>query len=79
MLQWILVAILVYVVYYLVNKYEKRLNDLNEIIELNKSEITTNKELIEKNRSKIDVNHEKIQHNKKNIDLNQEILTKLKD
>ncbi len=79
MLQWILVAILVYVVYYLVNKYEKRLNDLTEIIELNKSEITTNKELIEKNRSKIDTNHEKIQHNKKKIDLNQEILTKLKD
>ncbi len=79
MLQWIVVAILVYVIYYLVNKYEKRLNDLTEIIELNKSEITTNKELIKKNQSKIDTNHEKIQHNRKNIDFNQDILAKLKD
>ncbi len=79
MLQWILVAVLVYVVYYLVNKYEKKLNALNEMIELNKSEIYTNKELIEKNKSKIDTHHEKIQHNKKSIDLNQEILSKLKD
>ena len=79
MLQWILVAVLIYVVYYLVNKYEKKLNALNEMIELNKSEITTNKELIEKNKSKIDTHHEKIQHNKKNIDMNQEILSKLKD
>jgi len=79
MLQWIVVAILVYVIYYLVNKYEKRINNLTEIVELNKSEITLNKELIEKNQSKIDTNHEKIQHNRKNIDLNQEILTKLKD
>ena len=79
MLQWIVVAILVYVIYYLVNKYEKRLNNLTETIELNKSEITSNKELIEKNQSKIDTNHEKIQHNRKNIDFNQEILAKLKD
>jgi len=79
MLQWIVVAILVYVIYYLVNKYEKRLNNLTEIIELNKSEISLNKELIEKNQSKIDTNHEKIQHNRKNIDFNQEILAKLKD
>ncbi|MFK5882511.1 MAG: hypothetical protein QM482_09890 [Sulfurospirillum sp.] len=79
MLQWILVAVLVYVVYYLVNKYEKRLNALNEIIELNRSEINTNKELIKTNKSKLDTHHEKIQHNKKNIELNQEILTKLKD
>ncbi len=79
MLQWIVVAILVYVIYYLVNKYEKRLNNLTEIIELNKSEISSNKELIEKNQSKIDTNHEKIQHNRKNIDFNQEILAKLKD
>ena len=79
MLQWIVVAILVYVIYYLVNKYEKRINHLTEKIELNKSEITLHKELIEKNQSKIDTNHEKIQHNRKNIDFNQEILAKLKD
>jgi len=79
MLQWIVVAILVYVVYYLVNKYEKKLNALNEMIELNKSEITTNKELISTNKSKLDTHHEKIQHNKKKIELNQEILSKLKD
>ena len=79
MLQWILVAILVYVVYYLVNKYEKKLNALNEVIELNRSEINTNKELIKNNKAKLDTHHEKIQHNKQNIELNQEILTKLKD
>ena len=79
MLQWIVVAVLVYVIYYLINKYEKKINYLTEKIELNKSEIVSNKELIEKNKSKIDTNHEKIEHNKKNIDLNQEILAKLKD
>ncbi len=79
MLQWIVVAVLVYVIYYLVNKYEKKLNALNEMIELNRSEITTNKELIKTNKSKLDTHHEKIQHNKKKIELNQEILSKLKD
>ncbi len=72
MLQWILVAILVYVVYYLINKYEKKLNTLNEIIEINRSEINANK-------SKLDTHHEKIQRNKQKIELNQEILSKLKD
>ncbi len=79
MLQWIVVAILVYVIYYLVNKYEKKLNLLSESIELNKSEIIANKDFIEKNKSKIVDNHEKIQHNRKHIDINQDMLVRLKD
>ncbi|MCF6172260.1 MAG: hypothetical protein L3J44_00475 [Campylobacteraceae bacterium] len=79
MFQWLLVAVLVYVIYYLVNKYEKRLNSLNEMIELNKSEITMNKDLIHENKSKIDTHHEKISKNREHIDINQEILAKLKD
>ncbi|NOX14862.1 MAG: hypothetical protein GXP61_02305 [Epsilonproteobacteria bacterium] len=79
MFQWLLVAVLVYVIYYLVNKYEKRLNSLTEMIELNKSEITTNQDLIHENKSKINTHHEKITKNREHIDINQEILAKLKD
>ncbi len=79
MFQWLIVAILVYVIYYLVNKYEKKLNTLNEMIEFNSSKITTNKDLIEQNKSKIDTHHTKITRNREHIDINQEILSKLKD
>ncbi len=61
MLQWIIVAVLVYAIYYLVNKYEKKIDSLNELIELNRSEILTNKELIEKNKKLIEENKKKIE------------------
>ena len=40
MLQWIVVAVLVYVIYYLINKYEKKINYLTEKIELRAPLIT---------------------------------------
>lgn len=70
-LQWIVIGVLVYVIYYLINKYEQRVDELTRLIELNREEITKNKQSIEKNR-------EAIAKNKENIDLNQTIIEKLK-
>ncbi len=78
MLQWILVAILVYVIYYLINKYEKRVDELNKLIELNREEIMNNRKKIEENKEKIVQNETSIKTNRERLDLNQDIISKLK-
>jgi len=55
-LQWIVIGVLVYVIYYLINKYERRVDELTRLIELNREEINKNKHNIEKNREKIELN-----------------------
>lgn len=70
-LQWIVIGVLVYVIYYIINKYEKRVNELTRLIELNREEINKNKAKIEKNK-------ENIEKNKEKLDLNQNIIEKLK-
>ncbi len=91
-LQWIIIGILVYGIYYLINKYEKRVNDLTRLIELNREDIIKNKEnikknaeavaanreKIEKNAEGVEQNAEKIAKNKERLDLNQDIIAKLK-
>ena len=70
-LQWIVIGVLVYVIYYLINKYEQRVDELTRLIELNRVEITKNKQSIEQNK-------ENIAKNKETIELNQTIIEKLK-
>ncbi|KFL34719.1 MULTISPECIES: hypothetical protein [unclassified Sulfurospirillum] len=70
-LQWIVIGVLVYVIYYLINKYEQRVDELTRLIELNREEITKNKQRIEQNK-------ENIAKNKETIELNQTIIEKLK-
>ena len=70
-LQWIVIGVLVYVIYYVINKYEQRVNELTRLIELNREEINKNKEKIQQNR-------ENIAKNKEQLDLNQNIIEKLK-
>ena len=70
-LQWIVIGILVYVIYYLINKYEQRVDELTRLIELNREEITKNKQSIEQNK-------EDIAKNKETIELSQTIIEKLK-
>ena len=36
-LQWIVIGVLVYVIYYLINKYERRVDELTRLIELNQA------------------------------------------
>lgn len=79
MFQWIVVAVLVYLIYYLINKYERRIEVLQELIELNRSEIKNNQKKIEENKEKISQNAEGVQRNKTTLDLNQELLSRLKD
>ena len=55
-LQWIVIGVLVYVIYYLINKYERRVDELTRLIELNREEITKNKQNIDMNREKIELN-----------------------
>ena len=70
-LQWIVIGSLVYMIYYLINKYEQRVNELTRLIELNREEINRNKENIKKNA-------EGVAKNKERLDLNQDIIAKLK-
>ena len=70
-LQWIVIGILVYVIYYLINKYERRVDELTRLIALNREEIDKNKQNIAKNQ-------ENIAKNKETIELNQTIIEKLK-
>ncbi|DAB36382.1 MAG: hypothetical protein EOM49_00030 [Epsilonproteobacteria bacterium] len=70
-LQWIVIGVLVYTIYYLINKYEQRVNELTRLIELNREEINRNKENIAKNADGVAKNKEK-------LDLNQAIIEKLK-
>ena len=70
-LQWIVIGILVYVIYYVINKYEQRVDELTRLIELNREEIN-------KNRASIEKNKENIAKNRETIELNQNIIEKLK-
>ncbi len=91
-LQWVVIGALVYMIYYLINKYEQRVNDLTRMIELNRDAINKNKENITKNadgvaenKGKIEVNAngvaknaEGVAKNKEKLDLSQAIIEKLK-
>ena len=61
LLQWIVSGVLVYVIYYLINKYERRVNELTRLIELNRDEINKNKTNIKKNAEGVTANKEKIE------------------
>ena len=70
-LQWIAIGALVYAIYYLINKYERRVDELTRLIELNREEIARNRENIKKNAEGVSKNRER-------LDLNQAIIEKLK-
>ena len=70
-LQWIVIGALIYAIYYLINKYERRVDELTRLIELNREEIARNKENIKKNAEGVSKNRER-------LDLNQAIIEKLK-
>ena len=61
LLQWIVIGVLVYVIYYLINKYERRVNELTRLIELNRDEINKNKTNIKNNAEGVTANKEKIE------------------
>ena len=61
LLQWIVIGVLVYVIYYLINKYERRVNELTRLIELNRDEINKYKTNIKKNAEGVTANKEKIE------------------
>ena len=77
-LQWIVIGSLVYMIYYLINKYEQRVNELTRLIELNREEINRNKENIKKNAEGVAQNAEGVSKNRERLDLNQAIIEKLK-
>ena len=61
LLQWIVIGVLVYAIYYLISKYERRVNELTRLIELNRDEINKNKTNIKKNAEGVTANKEKIE------------------
>lgn len=77
-LQWIVIGVLIYVIYYIINKYERRVDELTRLIELNREEIDKNKQNIAKNSEKIAKASEDGAKNKENLELNQTIIEKLK-
>ena len=77
-LQWIAIGALVYAIYYLNNKYERRVDELTRLIELNREEIARNRENIKKNAEGVAQNAEGVSKNRERLDLNQAIIEKLK-
>ncbi|CAD7287795.1 hypothetical protein LMG7974_00678 [Campylobacter majalis] len=66
-LPWIIIVILIYTVFMLINRYEKKLTLLSKMIEQNDRHIQQNKELIEQNRLLIEKNKYNIEKNAKHI------------
>ncbi|ARU47609.1 hypothetical protein SJPD1_0426 [Sulfurospirillum diekertiae] len=77
-LQWIVIGVLVYAIYYIINKYERKVDELTRLIELNRDEIDKNKQDIAKNSEKIAKASEGVAKNKEKLELNQTIIEKLK-
>ncbi|QIR76397.1 hypothetical protein FA592_09180 [Sulfurospirillum diekertiae] len=77
-LQWIVIGVLVYTIYYIINKYERKVDELTRLIELNRDEIDKNKQDIAKNSEKIAKASEGVAKNKEKLELNQTIIEKLK-
>lgn len=79
MLQWIIIAILMYAIYYIAQKYEKRMDELSKLLELNREENEASKKSIDENRAKITSNKSNITKNKTAITRNKKALELLKD
>jgi cellobiose-specific phosphotransferase system component IIA len=69
MIEWMVgiilfgVAISMYIILY---KYEKKMDQMQALIDMNKKRIDMNKEKIEENNERINKNHDKIKELKKN-------------
>lgn len=61
MIEWVIVIVLVIAIYYVINRYEKRVEVLQELIELNRESIENNKNNIAKNKQKIKSNKDNIE------------------
>ncbi|WP_178139755.1 hypothetical protein [uncultured Campylobacter sp.] len=59
-LPWAIILLLIYVIYFLMIRYEKRISTLSKLIEQNRSLIEKNKHDIEKNTKDIITNVEKV-------------------
>lgn len=68
-LPWLIIALLLYIVYYFISRYENKLKELNKIIGENSKKISELNEQIEVNRLLIEKNKLDIQDNKSNINL----------
>ena len=65
-LPWIVIVFLIYVIYYFLNRYEKRTKELEKRINLNQEKIERLEKLIETNRLMIEENKFKIKENSEN-------------
>ncbi|CAD7288509.1 hypothetical protein [Campylobacter suis] len=65
-LPWIIILILIYAIYFLMIKYEKRINVLGKLVEKNRADIKENRKMIEKNKEEIQINKENINVNLSN-------------
>lgn len=66
-LPWVVILLLIYAIYFLMIRYEKRMDMLSKLIEQNRDNIKQNKNMIEKNRTLIEKNKTAIEENSKNI------------
>ena len=71
-LPWIVILILIYAIYFLMIRHEKRMATLPKLMEQNAEGIKENRSLIENNRVLIEKNKHDIEKNAKNITTNLE-------
>ncbi|MBR8462627.1 hypothetical protein KDD93_08380 [Campylobacter sp. faydin G-24] len=55
-LPWVIILALIYIMYFIMVRYEKRIVTLSKLIEQNNEKIKENRELINHNRSLIEQN-----------------------
>ncbi|MCD8212570.1 MAG: hypothetical protein LUC34_00680, partial [Campylobacter sp.] len=66
-LPWVIILMLIYMIYFLMIRYEKRISSLGKLIEQNSNEIKENRNLIGQNRTLKEKNKNNIEKNAKNI------------
>ncbi|WP_219809380.1 hypothetical protein, partial [Campylobacter concisus] len=71
-LPWAVILLLIYVIYFLMIRYEKKIATLSKMIEQNSDGIKENRDLIGQNRSLIEKNKHNIEKNTKDITTNVE-------
>lgn len=68
MIEWIIIGGIVFAMYIIIYKYEKKMDKLHEIVKENREKLDNHNNMINKNREHINENYEKIGTNRSRLD-----------
>jgi uncharacterized coiled-coil DUF342 family protein len=68
MIEWIIIGGIVVTMYIVINKYEKKMEDMHKLIEENKKNIDSNHNKIQDNHTRIDTNHGRLDEHYNHIE-----------